>query len=361
MIENLKKRPKYKAIAKLVEKRIYHGDYNLKPIPSERELAQENGVASGTARLALRHLVDLGVLEPKDNGRLSIAKTVEQGNTKMQIAFLATAFPSNDVANWQLAIDRASADYSVNIRPVYYVHPNDPVIQDTIDGFDAVFLIPELDVTERIIKICQNAKCPLVVVGGDWSRFGIPSVCTTVPEFSYQMLDYLKNLGHERIDCLNVNLWSTQIPQQRIKAWQRWLEVHRCEGELINDPVQPFEWGIERARVAIKEKIESGKLKSTAIFCTGEHAAVGSMRAAVECGLEVGRDISVCEINNEGLAKYLNPTLTSFEIIDASPYLSVCLDWMSRGGGEWIGPLLVKPTNPVMFKGESTGAAPERD
>lgn len=352
-----KTKPKYKMLAELVERRIYHGDYSLKPLPSERELALETSVASGTARRALKHLINKGVLELKENGRLALCQNSSKNEKTMRIAFLAPAFPSNDIANWQLAIAKACERYNASVRPVYYVHWNDVIIQDALEGFDGIFLYPHLGANERVIEMFRRAKSPLVVVDSDWSDYQIPSVSKCIPECAYEMLDYLESLGHRHIDCLNVNLLVPTI-ESRIQKWNLWKTVHRYNGELINEPVRPFEWGIERARIAVKNRIESGNLKATALFCTAEHAAIGAMSACAECGLEVGKDISICEMNDEGLAKYLNPTLTSFEITDSTAYLSVCLDWMKGGGKDWTGPLLVKPKQMHIFKGRSTGPAP---
>ena len=82
-------------------------------------------------------------------------------------------------------------------------------------------------------------------------------------------------------------------------------------------------------------------------------AAIGLQRAMFERGEVAGRELSICCANDEGLARYMCPSLTSTIKAAAEPYLRVCVDWMA--GGDWVGPLLMRPVNLEVFIGETTG------
>jgi LacI family transcriptional regulator len=79
--------------------------------------------------------------------------------------------------------------------------------------------------------------------------------------------------------------------------------------------------------------------------------------------IRVGTDVSVCVVNDEGLARYLSPSITSIQMPDPMLYLSACMDWMKRKtssgnqGDGWVGPLLLQPSQAPLFIGESTGPA----
>ena len=59
-------------MATLLESRIRRGDYAVRPLPTEQELAEEVGVSRSTARQAFQCLIDKGLLERHRHGRLSV-------------------------------------------------------------------------------------------------------------------------------------------------------------------------------------------------------------------------------------------------------------------------------------------------
>ena len=100
--------------------------------------------------------------------------------------------------------------------------------------------------------------------------------------------------------------------------------------------------------------LEDPQRKETAWLCITTPPALGAMRAILDKGLQPGCDIAVCSINGESIASVLNPPLTSLEPADPAPYLSICIDWMMRGGGHWQGPLLMRPHEVPLIIREST-------
>ena len=95
---------------------------------------------------------------------------------------------------------------------------------------------------------------------------------------------------------------------------------------------------------------------TTAIFCITLPAAMGLMRAAADAGVHIGQDLSVCVLDGEGIAAHLVPSLTSFKAPQVSGSLSAVIEWLAAGGNpdDWIGPLLVEPSQLTLFEGEST-------
>lgn len=52
------------------------------------------------------------------------------------------------------------------------------------------------------------------------------------------------------------------------------------------------------------------------------------MRALSEAGLEIGRDVSVCAVNDENLGRYLLKSLTALESPPRAHDLRHPIDWM---------------------------------
>ena len=75
--------------------------------------------------------------------------------------------------------------------------------------------------------------------------------------------------------------------------------------------------------------------------------------------IQIGTDVSVCAVNDEGLGRYLVPSLTAIEMPDLVPQLTLCAQWMIRGGTGWIGSLLMQPAEAPLFVGESVGPVRE--
>jgi hypothetical protein len=98
----------------------------------------------------------------------------------------------------------------------------------------------------------------------------------------------------------------------------------------------------------------------TALFCTTSPAAIGAMRALHEAKLEIGRDVSVCTVNDEGMAPFLLKTLTSLESPSRARYLRPVVEWM-LSGKKWDGSLLIQPKELSIYVGESTGPASRHD
>ena len=87
------------------------------------------------------------------------------------------------------------------------------------------------------------------------------------------------------------------------------------------------------------------------------HAAVaiGAIRALHEYGIQVGKDVSVCAINDDGISRYLCPSLTCFQLPEnLIGYLRLCVEWMLRDKQKWDGPLKFQADGDNLFIGEST-------
>jgi DNA-binding LacI/PurR family transcriptional regulator len=148
----------------------------------------------------------------------------------------------------------------------------------------------------------------------------------------------------------------------RVDAWRAWASMTGISGDFFDEPcsadVSVFDAGLASAR----RWLASAGDNVSAVLCITLPAVLGVLRAAHETGLVIGKDLSVCTVDSEGLGKYLCPSITSFERPNASPFLSQCFDWIAAGGKKdnWDRKLLMEPRTLRLFEGESTGPAPAR-
>lgn len=347
---------KYSEIAQAIRERIRRGDYPQGLLPGERVLAAQSGVSHMTARKAVQLLIKQGVLSREANGRLTARPAGKARPGDLQIAFLAPAHVSSNIERFRVALERAAEPRKARIRPVDFVHWDDPVIPETLRNFDGVFLAPYGDLLPDRLQphFTGQGRKPIVSFELDLSAWGIPSVELFPTAAIHQLLDYLASLGHHRVDCLATQP-ENRMTEERIAQWRLWCSLHGAESRLIREPVKPYDSALERAYRVMSRECARKAFDATAIVGVSVSEALGAMRALQERGLRVGRDVSVCAVNDEGLGRYLWPSLTGLERPDPTPYLNICLDWMERGGRDWPGPLRLQVTDVPLFKGESTG------
>ncbi|MEX0744146.1 MAG: substrate-binding domain-containing protein [Phycisphaeraceae bacterium] len=348
---------KAKQIERILERRIRYGDYLLKGLPAERELAEEIGVSRMTARKAVQFLVKKGLLQRQSNGRLIVSRDAE--TRTMHVALLVPSLVSSDVEQWRLALDHLTAKFNMVTRTILYVHWDDPVLLDAAEGLDGMFLIPSCEpMPDRIMERLRSAGRSLVILGQDMSTLGLPSINLFPAVAIHQLLDHLAELGHRHIDCFNVQTLDPVV-QARIDQWNLWRASHRMTGRVLGNPIAPYEQPLMSAYTQMGRILDEGQFQGTALLCLTAPAAIGAVRAMTDRDISVGKDVSVCVINDEGLARFMTPSLTSIEPPDPAPYLSVCLDWMIGPSEQWVGSLLLEPSRLPLFVGTSTGPAPD--
>jgi LacI family transcriptional regulator len=351
--------PRFKAeqIQRLLERRIRHGDYFGRDLPTERELAQEIGVSRMTARKAVQRLVDQGLLLRQTNGRVTANRDKAD---QLRVAFLVPSLSSQDVERWRLGIERAAGRLKASVRTILYVHWDDPAIVDALDSFDGIFVQPSCEpMPARIVSRLREAGRAVVVLGRDMTASGIPSVDLFPPVLIQRLLDHLAELGHRGVDCFNIQTIDPVI-EQRIEQWNLWRAVHRMGGSLLGEPIRPYDPPLLQAYEQAGRLLDEKRFTTTALLCTTTPAAIAAMRAMRDRNIRVGVDVSVCVVNDEGLGRYMSPSLTSIEMPDPLSYLSVCIEWMQRSGEGWIGSLLMQPTQVPIFIGESTGGCTQK-
>ncbi len=349
--------PKYDRFANILEMRIRKGDYVLRNFPTEQQLADEIGASRMTARRALLALMEKGLLVRKPHGKIEVNRDHESAGSKLRLAFLAPAYSSQVVETWRFALDRAADRYDADVRTVDFVHWDDPVIPQTLSGFDGVFLVPSSENIPATVLQRFNKANNLIALDVDLTAHGIPSVQLMPPLFVSRVGDHLFELGHRHIDCLNTQPHDTVV-QQRIGQWQLWQRMKKVQGRLIDEPVEPFQNAALHARSVMAKILKKKDFSATAVVCITGIVALGAIRALHDAGYAIGKDVSVAAVDGSGMEGLYVPSHTVLKLPDPEPYLETCIEWLQRAEDSWVGPLLVQPASVELFVGESTGKAP---
>ena len=315
---------KYLQVAEILKSRVAHGDYLNTPMPGERKIADEIGVSYMTARKALRHLVDSGVIGKAEDGKAQLPKPKAEFAA---CAFLAPAFVSLQTMRWQSALDRTLSRGGRILRSVYFMHWNDPVILETLPNFDLGFLLPKVEPPpEHLLAKFRESGTPVVVLEADWSDRGFLSFLSVPPEMIGTLLDHLAGRG-DRVDCFNVQPLD-EIIDRRLTLWEQFPRHGRC----FNYPVDFFGDTLSHTVTVAASLLRGGEWNPKAVLCTTFTAALGLSRVFYDFGLKTGKDVRLAAVNGEGWAPYLTPSITTLANPDLGMLAEEAFEVLRSGG-----------------------------
>lgn len=346
------RRQKFKDVMSVIERRIRQGDYVLQPIPGERKIAEETGVSHMTARKAVRGLLDRKVLIRRPNGMLDIHPGQPGDSGSAHFLLLYPAYASNYLTHLRQTVFEAAEQHGLSMRPVQYVHWDDPVVASAAANPAGLIFVPSaVDVPNHLLAMLRSTKC--VSLDLDLSEQDIPSISLFPDAHIVKVFDHLRLLGHRKISCISTQHHNPEI-ERRIRVWREYLEAHRLSGDLLDRPTRSFQDATPAAYEAMKEALEQGQLTSTAYVGTTFPAAVGAIRACWEKGLTVGKDVSICAINIESPSRFMTPSVTGLDMPNLSKLLGQCFEWFTDDY-DWTGIKRLEPSRAEFVQGESTG------
>lgn len=346
---------KYTEVMAVIERRIRQGDYLLDVVPGERTIAAETGVSHMTARKAVQALISKQVLKRASTGGLQVNPRYQATQRVAQIVMLYPAYPSPFLTQLRQTILQSTRKHDVELRPVQYVHWDDPVVMDAVSHQSGTIVIPSSsNVPEHIAKVMRESKC--ISLDIDLSHHDIKSIRLFPDAHVFEVFEHLKSQGHTKINCISTHTRNAEI-ERRIKLWRQWIKREGIEGELWENPADSFDDPTPYAHQLMLSRLDQGDHRDTAIVGTTFPAALGAARACWERGVTVGKDISICAVNIESPARYMTPGIAGLDIPELSSILEQCFGWFLHDK-QWDGPMLIEPRHSSMFCGESIDMIP---
>ena len=158
------------------------------------------------------------------------------------------------------------------------------------------------------IESMKDSRIPAVYISKTARTFDVYTVSTSNEDATYDMTKYLIDKGHKEIALIMTSREETILEKERKTGYERALTDNNIEVDekLIKYGLTDYEGGYN----AMRELIEN-KIIPSAVFVTGDEAAVGAMNAIFDAGYNVPEDISVAGFNDTKLAKIYRPKLTT--------------------------------------------------
>ena len=161
----------------------------------------------------------------------------------------------------------------------------------------------------RIVKCFpENFPIPAVMAYAYSDSMQVPSVVVSEEKSSYDIVKYLVSMGHERIGVVGGRADNIHT-QKRLLGYQNAL----YESRILFNPglVRYGDWQRPSGYSQAGPLVEAG---ATAIYCMADRMAGGVYDYLEEHGLRAGEDISVAGFDNQDIAEFFRPSLTTMAL-----------------------------------------------
>lgn len=184
---------------------------------------------------------------------------------------------------------------------------SDPVIQELLSiKVDGVIYVAG---HARIIKCFpENFSIPAVMAYAYSDSAKVPSIVVNEVSSSFEMVRYLISMGHKRIGVICGRADNIHT-QKRLLGYQKAL----YEENILFNP-ELVRYGDWERNSGYREAAYLVKAGVTAIYCMADRMAGGVYDYLEEHGLKAGDDISVAGFDNQDIAEYFRPALTTMNL-----------------------------------------------
>ncbi len=162
---------------------------------------------------------------------------------------------------------------------------------------------------ERELKcLPDNLKIPAVMAYGYTGSQKFPSVVVNDVQGAYTIVNYMIEQGHKKIGVITGKERSLHT-RDRLFGYQKAL----YDNKIFYNPefIVTGDWSKQSGYHAAERMIKQGV---TAIFCMNDKMAGGVYEWLEENGKVVGQDISIAGYDNQEVAEFMTPSLTTIAL-----------------------------------------------
>lgn len=314
--------PLYLQLKEILLQRIKNGFW--KPgeyIYPEHRLAREYGLARATVRNAIKNLIEEGwVYRVPGVGTFVKNKSALKERESISGKLVGVVVPLTGVpVNDSFYFDIMRGIEEELIKNEFEIllgnsrdepqEENNCIRRFMKKGISGLAIVHEGgNENAKIIRELRGNNFPFVLI--DRYLNDIKTNYVGVDNFKggYIATQYLLELGHRQIAFIGTSIFYTSV-MDRLNGYKKALKDFKLKvdkGLICFSSFQREEGGYESMKKILKKR-----KNLTAVFVINDPMAVGAIRAIKEFKLKVPRDIAVVGFNDQDMARYSQPPLTT--------------------------------------------------
>jgi LacI family repressor for deo operon, udp, cdd, tsx, nupC, and nupG len=155
-------------------------------------------------------------------------------------------------------------------------------------------------------SIKDDSSIPMVMACEYFTGFPIPTVRVDNAGSAKRAIEYLLELGHTHIGCITGPMENPICEDRK----QGFIDAKLGAGEGVDNLC--FESGdfSFHSGYSAFQRLHN-QYEMTALFCFNDMMALGAMRAAIEMGIDVPKELSIVGFDDLLFAEYTTPQLTT--------------------------------------------------
>lgn len=157
------------------------------------------------------------------------------------------------------------------------------------------------------IKVLEETSKPIVFVDTYPEEDIFDSIVIDFRKATSRALEYLVNLGHNRIAYIGGNNSGTDL---REKTYREFM----IENEIFNPEYLRISGYAPRDGYMEMKELLGLENRPTAVFVANDSIAIGCYKAVSEKGFSIPREMSIVGFNDISSAQYLSPPLTTIKL-----------------------------------------------
>jgi len=295
--------------------------------PTQVDVARRAGVSRATVSYVLNSQKD-GRVPISDETRQRVldaidelgyepdarAQALRSGNTKT-IALIIPDLRNPHFCEYATGIEEAAraAGYhmllsSTTLNDEYAVEVFKDLSRRRFDGLilASSFILESMEAQATLDQV-RKSGLPIVELS---DNYGVDAVAADYRNATMEVMDYLLSLGHRRIGLIYGvgGVGGHELADDRIEPYRASLNAANLQ--IDTDLIVECGPTIEDGYQASLKLLRLGS-RPTAIISVNDLLAIGALRAAVDAGLQVPKDISFVSYDDIPMANYLVPRLTT--------------------------------------------------
>jgi LacI family transcriptional regulator len=162
-----------------------------------------------------------------------------------------------------------------------------------------------------LYRLLSETQTPAVQIFAYDPESSLPCVGFDNYQASYDIVDYLINMGHRRIAILMSHPHNNDRIRARVEGIEACLRDRKLK--IDRDLVVEVGFTILEGRAGLRKLLAAGK-PFTALACTGDVIAVGALLEARASHLDVPKQLSVTGFHDLDLSAQMDPPLTTVRV-----------------------------------------------